>query len=616
MIDQQLMLPIGTVLHSDTYRVVRFIASGGFGNTYEVEHVKLGKHYCLKEFFMRNINLRRGTTVTVSVEGNRSTFEQMRTKFFKEAQRMARIENPHVVEVTDCFEENQTAYYVMKLIDGQSLSSKMAAQGRPFIEAEVRTMLPQVLSALRCVHEQGIYHLDLKPANIMTNADGHLWLIDFGASKQLSAAESQTLSTSTGLCYTPNYAPSELVGGNTKRIGPWTDFYSLGATLYNLLSSHQPPEADDVRYDGERAFQFPASVSADMRSLILWLMSPDIPQRPQTVEEIEQRLATFAEIPEESIEPETPLTEETVRADEGTETVKADTGTETEIADEGTETVKVDEGTETVKAETSKRSKARVNAAFIIGIIILYILGFALLRKMGKNEDPVYSVSYPVEDKTPAPPSALPPADTPTVSLSDYCPDSNHPHAIDLGLPSGTKWACCNVGAGKPADYGDYYAWGEVETKSNYYWDSYLFGDSESNVQSIGNNIAGTKYDVAHAQWGGSWRMPSEKQIQELLDNTNSAWITWNPVDEVQGRTFTSKTNGNVVFFPAAGDWRDERLYKADMEGAYWSSTVCAGRPYSAFALEFGYGGVNETMGGRYSSSYGRFYGLSVRPVR
>ena len=290
-IDQKQMLPIGTLLQDGKYRVAQYVASGGFGNTYVVEHVKLGKRLALKEFFMRNINLRQGTTVTVSVGDNRDTFMQMKDKFFKEAQRLARLDDSHIVEVNDFFEENQTAYYVMRLIDGESLAQRMKRTGAPLSEADVSHVLQQVLRALRTVHQQGLYHLDLKPGNIMQNAEGHCWLIDFGASKQLSAQESQTLSTSTGLCYTPGFAPSEQVNGNTKRIGPWTDFYALGATLYNLLTGEAPPEVDDVMYDGEEAFHFTAAVSPQLRQLIIWLMTPRYNQRPQSCDDIERILS-------------------------------------------------------------------------------------------------------------------------------------------------------------------------------------------------------------------------------------------------------------------------------------------------------------------------------------
>ena len=95
------MLPEGPLLQGGKYRVVGYLGSGGFGNTYEVEHVKLHKHYALKEFFMRGINQREGTTVSVSQEENRQTFNHMRTKFYNEAERLAQLEEPHIVEVND-----------------------------------------------------------------------------------------------------------------------------------------------------------------------------------------------------------------------------------------------------------------------------------------------------------------------------------------------------------------------------------------------------------------------------------------------------------------------------------------------------------------------------------
>lgn len=289
------MLPMGTLLQDGKYRVVRYMASGGFGNTYEVEHVKLHKRMAMKEFYIRGINQRQGVTVSVSLEENRTTFNQMRAKFYNEAKRLASLEEQHVVDVSDFFEENQTAYYVMRLVEGESLDARMKRTGQPLSEQEVRqVVLPQVLAALKYVHGQNINHLDLKPANIMQDEDGHCWLIDFGASKQISAEESHTLGTGTGLCYTPDYAPSEQVNGNARRIGPWTDFYALGATLYNLLTTKKPPSSDDIMDEGVSAFKFPASVSPDMRSLITWLMSPAPKDRPQRVEDIEQRLATAA----------------------------------------------------------------------------------------------------------------------------------------------------------------------------------------------------------------------------------------------------------------------------------------------------------------------------------
>lgn len=163
-----------------------------------------------------------------------------------------------------------------------------------------------------------------------------------------------------------------------------------------------------------------------------------------------------------------------------------------------------------------------------------------------------------------------------TVSTSFIiCPDDHHPHMIDLGLPSKTKWACCNVDTDHPekqcpSNDGGYYAWGETETQkvSNaYQWATYTY-TSEQGMIDIGDDISGTVYDVAHVKWGGSWVMPSFAQIQELLDNCNHEFAS---VNGSLGVKFTAQ-NGNCIFLPAAGFMWVGDLY--DGRCAYWSSTL------------------------------------------
>ena len=190
------------------------------------------------------------------------------------------------------------------------------------------------------------------------------------------------------------------------------------------------------------------------------------------------------------------------------------------------------------------------------------------------------------------------------------CPDDKHPHMIDLGLPSGTKWACCNVGAGTPEGYGGYFAWGETGEKSTYNWDTYQYGyynydNDYSHLVNIGSDIAGTQYDAATANWGSSWQMPSFEQIKELLDNCSSTWTTQNGVN---GRIFAG-TNGSAIFLPAAGThWLDD-LYDAGSDGYYWSSTLGESRPSNARYLYF-----NSEEAIRNLNNRGN--GRSVRPVR
>ena len=190
------------------------------------------------------------------------------------------------------------------------------------------------------------------------------------------------------------------------------------------------------------------------------------------------------------------------------------------------------------------------------------------------------------------------------------CPDANHPHLIDLGLPSGTKWACCNVGASAPEEYGDYYAWGETSPKSVYSWDTYLYGyyndDGDySHLVDIGSDIAGTQYDAATANWGSPWCMPSQAQIKELTESCTSTWTTQN---DVKGRKFVGP-NGGTVFLPAAGyRWIGE-LYFAGSYGDYWSSTLYESGPLNAYDLNFDSGGAGWDY-------YDRRVGRTVRPVR
>lgn len=163
------------------------------------------------------------------------------------------------------------------------------------------------------------------------------------------------------------------------------------------------------------------------------------------------------------------------------------------------------------------------------------------------------------------------------------CPDENHPHAIDLGLS--VKWACCNVGASRPEEYGGYYAWGETEQKSVYNEVTYKYSsgiDTDDNgwyekdcsYQHIGIDISGTQYDVAHIKWGGSWRMPTIAEFNELVNNCTSEWTTLNGV---QGRRFTSKINGNSIFLPASG-FRENTGFDAVGSGGYYlSSSILSG---------------------------------------
>ena len=293
------MLRVGTVLHG-TYRIDRYLSSGGFGNTYVATNIQFGEQYAIKEFFMRGISQRdnNNTTVSVSNTDNRETFASQLEKFKKEARRLRKLNNEHIVRVHDLFEENGTAYYVMDYIDGENLSDRLRRTGKPLPEAEVMQFLPQILDALEAAHKEGILHLDLKPANIMVDRQGVVKLIDFGASKQQSAQGGAT--TSTAVSYTNGYAPREQMEQNLEKFGPWTDFYALGATLYTLLTNKKPPLPSDIDDDGSEdkhlALPMPDNSSEKLRKLVLWLMNTNKNRRPQNIEKIKEYLSNSLKV--------------------------------------------------------------------------------------------------------------------------------------------------------------------------------------------------------------------------------------------------------------------------------------------------------------------------------
>lgn len=187
--------------------------------------------------------------------------------------------------------------------------------------------------------------------------------------------------------------------------------------------------------------------------------------------------------------------------------------------------------------------------------------------------------------------------------------------AIDLGLPSGIKWASCNIGATVPEEFGDYYGWGEIEEKDDYSGIDYKWGNlvkdapltkycTDSNHGTVDNKTTlELKDDVAHIKWGGKWRMPTETEIDELRYNCNWEWIN---VNGVEGYKVTG-LNGNSIFLPAAGGCFGEKNSHRGSVGLYWSASLCDYNE-SASSLRF-YNGY------QLSESVPRNIGLSVRPV-
>lgn len=186
---------------------------------------------------------------------------------------------------------------------------------------------------------------------------------------------------------------------------------------------------------------------------------------------------------------------------------------------------------------------------------------------------------------------------------------------VDLGLPSGLLWATCNIGAASPEDYGGYFAWGETQTKYTYRWSNYKWCDgsatsltkycTDSGYGTVDDKtVLDPEDDAVHVNWGGTWRMPTVAEMQELKDNCTSEWTTQNGVN---GRKFTG-SNGNSIFLPSAGSFDGASLDDAGSYGYYWSSSLMTGYPNNARYVYFNSGSVRVNFEGRY-------FGCSVRPV-
>ncbi len=209
------------------------------------------------------------------------------------------------------------------------------------------------------------------------------------------------------------------------------------------------------------------------------------------------------------------------------------------------------------------------------------------------------------------------------ITVSNDGPIGDH-EWVDLGLPSGTLWATCNVGANSPEDYGDHFAWGETTPKNNYSWSTYKYckGSQYTMTKYCNNSSYGyngftddltellPEDDAATANWGSDWQMPSLVQCEELINDefTTTEWTTQN---DVNGRLITSKINGKSIFLPAAGCRYDTSISSLGGRGDYWSRSINVNYSFSGRTLYF-FSNFIRTNG---DDGY-RYFGPSVRPVR
>lgn len=252
-------LPAGYTLKSNkyNYKIEKVLGQGAFGITYLAKIELQGGlgsldsnlRVTIKEFFMKEINGREGTSVTSSANSKGGLFYEYKEKFAREAKNLSKLKQEHIVHVMEYFEENNTCYYVMEYLSGGDLDTLIEQRGT-LSEAETLKYTKQIGSALSFMHQHQMLHLDLKPKNVMLDANDNAILIDFGLSKQYDISGEPESSTTVGRG-TPGYAPLEQANYQEGHGFPITmDVYALGATMYKMLCGVRAPEASVILNEG------------------------------------------------------------------------------------------------------------------------------------------------------------------------------------------------------------------------------------------------------------------------------------------------------------------------------------------------------------------------------
>lgn len=297
----------GTLLQGGRYRIDKVLGQGGFGITYLAEQKAPCRKVAIKEFYMADFCERNDDTshVTLGTSSSREMVKRYLDKFLKEAQNISELEHRNIVSIIDVFEENGTAYYVMKYCSGGSLADRL--KDGPMKEADAMYYIRQVADALDFIHSRNIMHLDVKPANILINEQGEAVLIDFGISKHYGRDDRATTSTPVGISH--GYAPLEQYSkSGVSTFSAATDIYSLGATLYKLLTGVTPPEASEVNDSGLPAL--PSGLSSCVCSAIRAAMQPRRVDRPQSIKEFLALLDVSGSVTPLSADAETKITAE------------------------------------------------------------------------------------------------------------------------------------------------------------------------------------------------------------------------------------------------------------------------------------------------------------------
>jgi serine/threonine protein kinase len=286
-------LPAGYVLNG--YRIEKPLSSGGFSIVY-LARDESGTPFAIKEYLPSSLPLRTEGVEVAVAEENLAVFRHGLKCFFEEGRGLALISHPNVVRVENFFRANETCYMVMQYVRGRTLQFHIQRHRHEFTEGFIRRLFTHLMNGLREVHANKLLHLDIKPANIFISMEGRPVLLDFGAARITLSEEAMKLKP----MYTAGFAAPEHYRFKPEELGPWSDIYSVGATIYTCIAG-TPPQAGDQREEKDRMIPLRTlarqGYSDDLYDIVDSCLAVDWLKRPQTAFDLQKRL--MEEPPEE-----------------------------------------------------------------------------------------------------------------------------------------------------------------------------------------------------------------------------------------------------------------------------------------------------------------------------
>ena len=384
-------LPNGHLLQNGKYKLTHVVGQGGFGITYKgvwytevkgpLGTVQTEVPVCIKEYFFKDYCYRDADSLAVCVHSatGKQLFDKFKEKLIKEARILSEVHHPYIVNVLEVFEEHNTAYIAMEYIDGYSLKSLLGKEGM-LPEQQAIRYIRQIGEALQFVHEKSILHLDVKPSNILIDKQGNARLIDFGVSKRYDIEQEET--STTLLTLSKGFAAIEQYDNEgIQQFSPCPDIYSLGATLYNLLTGKIPTESIlRATRPLKRPRELNPAISEQTEAVILRAMQIIPADRYASIEELLAQLpqSTFAPTSQAGASAPAPSTEEeeTLLVSSGGHPAASPTDEDETIVN--TPSSPLTQKPEQVSVQPAKPARFKRVAVLLIGFVALVSAAFAI----------------------------------------------------------------------------------------------------------------------------------------------------------------------------------------------------------------------------------------------